>query len=161
MSDAIPSRGRSRVIVLAATYSVLVLLLLCAVRTAGTVRPGDVGAAQESELAARGAVTYRVYCASCHGRTARGDGKLSGLLETEPANLTLITWRNQERFPVDHVYQVIDGRPDVSTNGRREMPIWGEAFGATEEAAGLSPERVEQKIWELVYYLKSIQTKGS
>jgi mono/diheme cytochrome c family protein len=158
MSDATPSRVRPHVIVLVAAFSVLVSLLICAAEAA---QPGEVEPSEERELAARGAVTYRVYCANCHGRAARGDGKLAGFLETEPANLTLIGWRNEDRFPVDHVYEVIDGREDVSANGRREMPVWGEAFGATEEAAGLPPERIEDKIWELVYYLKSIQTQGS
>ncbi|MGD2115329.1 MAG: c-type cytochrome [Acidobacteriota bacterium] len=160
MSDATPSRACFRAAVLAAAFSILVSLLFCAVQTARAVEPPDLGPGAERELAARGSVTYRVYCASCHGRAARGDGKLADLLDAEPANLTLIGWRNEDRFPVDHVYQVIDGREEVSENGRREMPVWGEALGATEEAAGLAPERIEAKIWELVYYLKSIQAQG-
>jgi mono/diheme cytochrome c family protein len=165
MSHATPSRARFRIAVLAAALTILVPPLICAVQAVQAAQPGTVGPAQdpaqERELAARGSVTYRVYCASCHGRAARGDGKLSELLDTHPANLTLIGWRNEDQFPVDHVYQVIDGRGDVPTGGSREMPVWGEVLGATEEAAGLTPERIEAKIWELVYYLKSIQTKGS
>ncbi len=149
------ARFRTAVLCTATSLFVLIPILVCAVQAA---EPPDVSPAEERELAARGAVTYRVYCASCHGRKARGDGKLANLLDTEPPNLTLIAWRHEDQFPAAHVYDAIDGREVVTS----EMPVWGEALGATEEAAGLEPDEIEAKIWELVYYLKSVQSqKGS
>jgi len=115
------------------------------------------GPAEQRAMAARGSVTYRVYCQTCHGRAGAGDGKLATLLDTAPANLTLIGQSAEGAFPDEHVYQLIDGRQDVASHGRREMPVWGEALAATDEAAGLSPAQIESKIWELVFYLESIQ----
>ena len=60
--------------------------------------PAGVGTAQEEEAAqqedseelkaAKGRVTFRVYCSNCHGADAKGDGKLAPLLSVKPADLT-------------------------------------------------------------------------
>lgn len=107
------------------------------------------------ELAARGAVTYRVFCRNCHGPEARGDGRLAELLTVEPSDLTGISAANDGTFPFDRVYRIIDGRDMVPGHGSGEMPIWGDAF---REGVGPDAEAaIHGKILQLVYYLESIQ----
>jgi len=57
------------------------------------------------------------------------------------------------------VYRTVDGRELVRGHGSREMPLWG-FFFQIEEGANGSPEKVDLvrgRIWQLVYYLESIQ----
>ena len=113
------------------------------------------------QLAAQGSVTYRVYCKRCHGADARGDGKLAQYLDRRPGDLTTLARDAGGGFPVDHVYAAIDGRDLPPAEGRRDMPVWGDALGATEEAAGLTPDEIQTKIWGLVYYLESLQRQAA
>ena len=45
----------------------------------------------------------------------------------------------------------------VTAHGSREMPVWGERFGANVPEAGVSEEIVRGRVLVLVEYLKSIQ----
>ena len=130
---------------LPAVLGVLFLFaLLAPVRSAE--QPAD-----RQQLAAEGAVTYRLYCRNCHGAKGAGDGKLAGMLSEEPSDLTGIALENGGEFPEDEVRAVIDGREEVGAHGTREMPVWGEAF---DDADGRT---VEQKIDGLVYFVASLQ----
>lgn len=117
-------------------------------------------------LAAKGRVTFRTYCASCHGQGAKGDGNLAQYLNLPPSNLTEIAERRGGEFPRDEIIEIIDGRESAKGHGTRDMPVWGDVFksplaepgsGAAEEPE----ERVERKLTELVLFLESIQTGES
>lgn len=112
---------------------------------------------------ANGRVTYRVYCASCHGREALGDGHVAQYLTVRPADLTLIKARNGGQFPRAEVAAIIDGRTLVKSHGTRDMPIWGDVFQSSLSDAEPAPledgeGRAQRKIQELVRYLESIQS---
>jgi mono/diheme cytochrome c family protein len=110
--------------------------------------------------AANGRQTFRTYCASCHGEDGTGDGYIADTLRTRPADLTRIALRNGGVYPAERIWKTIDGREEVKTHGRREMPVWGDVFLWPE---GDTPERqrlVERKIGELVEYLRTIQITG-
>lgn len=109
----------------------------------------------DSGLAALGKNTFRAYCASCHGKEARGDGPVAEHLRVAPTDLTGITDRNGGEFPAERVAQIIDGREKVRGHGSSDMPIWGDAFGKADES--LSDEQVRSKITNLVHFLESIQ----
>lgn len=104
---------------------------------------------------ALGKNTFRIYCASCHGREAVGDGPLSEHLRVAPADLTRIAERHDGVFPEERVFKIIDGREPVRGHGSSDMPIWGEVFQNTSDDN--SEEKVEQRILDLVHFLKSIQ----
>lgn len=139
---------------------------------AGAVGLASSIQAQESEaeenagmLAARGRVTFRIYCENCHGPNAEGDGTIADWLTVPPANLTTLTANNDGEFPAERLMAVVDGRRSVaghSRKGGREMPIWGEIFrdpmslSATNENE-TPEERAERKIKELVAYLRTLQ----
>ena len=115
--------------------------------------------AQEQELATAGKPAFQQYCASCHGREAKGDGSAMNLLTVKPADLTQISKRNNGTFPFWKTYRVIDGREDVKGHGDRDMPIWGAQFRAETTSSATAQSQVRGRILELVYYLQSIQTK--
>lgn len=108
-------------------------------------------------LAEMGSELYQRYCATCHGESGKGDGPTAGALKTRPADLTHIAARRGGKFPDGEIARFIDGRFETPAHGSREMPVWGERFGADIPAAGVSEEVTRGRIVVLVEYLKSIQ----
>jgi mono/diheme cytochrome c family protein len=114
-----------------------------------------------------GAQEYRSSCAACHGLTGKGDGPYSGYLSQSaksPSDLTTLAKRNGGVFPVQRVYEIIDGRQTVPAHGARDMPIWGaryldEAgryyFDSPYDAEAFIRNRI---VW-LVDYLNRLQVK--
>ena len=99
-----------------------------------------------------GAETYRMYCASCHGVSGKGDGPAAGSMKTAPTDLTQLAKRNEGTFPTaDFEYmltgreeldlpvgfalfpnadfeQVLTGPNPMMVHGSPEMPVWGHVF---------------------------------
>lgn len=126
---------------------------------AGLMVAGTVAANAQDEMAAA-ADEYMNSCAVCHGESGRGDGNLTNFLNVKPTDLTKLTENNHGTFPFLDVFQVIDGRSQVSGHGTRDMPVWGrryqeemgEAYGPYGGEAA-----VRARVLELVYYIQSIQ----
>jgi mono/diheme cytochrome c family protein len=100
---------------------------------------------------------YQVYCASCHGAEARGDGVIAKSLKKPPADLTLLTKRHDGIFPAESVYKTVDGRQPGSAHSASDMPAWGEVFAKASSSVG--PENVKARIDALVAYLETLQAK--
>lgn len=111
--------------------------------------------AQEPNAGASGSATFALYCATCHGSSAKGDGPLASSMTRKPANLTEIAKRNGGTFPSDLVARTIDGRNLPKGHGGGEMPVWGPAFARSTADANSTEERIRR----LVAYLESIQLK--
>ena len=127
--------------------------VICGVVLAG-VHPTAAVSAQTPTAGISGHAIFDVYCASCHGKSAKGDGTLAGMLKKRPADLTGIAKRNGGTFPADQVARIIDGKRPVSGHGGGEMPVWGDAF-----AKSIDTMPADEKIRRLVAYLESIQAK--
>jgi mono/diheme cytochrome c family protein len=97
---------------------------------------------------------FHMYCAACHGESAKGDGPVGNLLKKPPADLTQIAKRNNGTFSTDMVVRIIDGRDPVSGHGGGDMPVWGDAFDKTHD-----PTPTEEKIRGIANYLESLQVK--
>lgn len=139
-----PSPGRARRSV--AVGGAVFLLWLAPMLTAPLPEPS---VEQGREL-------YRVYCRSCHGESARGDGPTAAALKVAPADLTALARDNDGEFPAARVHDAIDGRPGLLSHGTREMPVWGLAFQQFD--TDIDQERqVSSRIRSLVLYLESIQ----
>lgn len=110
----------------------------------------------DEEAIARGRLTYRVYCANCHGRQAEGDGELAELLTVAPADLTRIRERYEGKFPDEWIARKIDGRERVRGHGMQEMPVWGLSFRDANRPAD-QEEEVQARIDQLVAFLRTIQ----
>ena len=112
--------------------------------------------ADKGTSALAGSVTFKTYCATCHGKEAKGDGPLADRLRFRPPDLTLLAKRNGGSYPAETIYRTIEGRKPVKGHGGPEMPVWGDAFKNVE--SGFSDEKVKEKIDGLVEFLRSIQT---
>jgi len=128
--------------------------LLAAAALAAAPPAGQTTAAR----AARGRITYRVYCANCHGPAGQGDGKIANLLKIPPPDLTRLAARNDGVFARDRILAYVDGREDVAGHGQREMPIWGLSFRPID---GSQPDESEirGRLEDLVAFLESIQKR--
>ena len=102
-------------------------------------------------------------CSACYGMTGEGNGPLKFFLTTLPADLTLLSRRNDGLFPVQRVMEVIDGRtgPTASPHGSREMPVWGKVYRDEASAAGDYPPEwaARVKLMALTDYLARIQER--
>ncbi len=89
-----------------------------------------------TESIAAGKTIYDKNCASCHGDTGRGDGRMGEELNPKPANLTDAEWKHGstdgEIFKVIH-----DG---VSQTGMKP-------FGR---------KLTQHEIWDVINYIRSI-----
>jgi len=138
--------------------AVLVFIALLAVPTVPSV-------AQEGEgfMAASGRVSFRLYCASCHGADANGEGSVAKFLKVPPADLTLLRQKYGGKLPEEKLYSIIDGREEVRAHGRREMPVWGDVFQSplsdTAQTGESGQERVDRKVQELIVFLRTIQVE--
>jgi mono/diheme cytochrome c family protein len=103
-------------------------------------------------------------CAVCDGVEGKGDGLVGELFRQRPKNLALLTKENGGVFPLEKVYQSIDRRSKIAGHGDSNMPVWGEYFMVDT----LSDQRIDPKaardivagrIYAVVYYLESIQSK--
>lgn len=103
---------------------------------------------------------YERTCSLCHGLDAKGQGVYAFALNENPADLTLIQKKNYGIFPFSKLYQIIDGRDEVTSHGTRTMPIWGDRFN-TESWLDTNPLNSETlvrgRIFELLLYLETIQ----
>lgn len=120
--------------------------------------------AQATDLVEMGALEFQERCAVCHGATGEGNGPLSGFLRIDMVDLTTLAARNDDVFPEERVYRVIDGRTEVAAHGPRSMPVWGSEFRAIEQAERsiyerprLTEDAITERIVALTRYLESIQ----
>ena len=141
------------------------LVAVCAMIPLLVWLPEPASVAQEEGKgfwAANGRTSFRLYCASCHGMDGQGGGNVAKFLTVEPADLTRIAERYDE-WPEELLYEIIDGRQEVKTHGRREMPIWGDVFQSpladNLETGEEAEERADRKIQELLIFLKTLQVE--
>ena len=104
-----------------------------------------------------GAELYRIFCASCHGSQAHGDGPVAATLKPVVPDLTRIAARSGGAFPAERVRATIDGQSVPRSHGTRAMPVWGWDFYAINREDPARRRRVAQLIDRLVEYLRSIQ----
>jgi len=132
--------------------------LLVLVAAASVLLVPLAGRATEVDPVETGRLLFRIYCATCHGETARGDGTTAAYLTVKPPDLTKLSRRNGGEFPEQKTREIIDGRAVVRGHGNREMPLWGLAF--QDWAVDRNQEsEVQARIEQLVRYLESIQKK--
>jgi mono/diheme cytochrome c family protein len=129
---------------------------ILAVLFAGAVLADD----EPSYSAFNGKQTYKTLCMNCHGVDGKGDGYLAKELRTEPTDLTMLARKNGGEYPAERVAQSIDGREEVKTHGRREMPVWGDVLVWTQTDDATRQAEVKRKVGELVEYLRTIQAPG-
>jgi mono/diheme cytochrome c family protein len=127
---------------------------------------GVVDAYAQTSSSEFGEKEYLRSCASCHGRTGKGDGPVVESLKRRPTDLTKLSEGNKGVFPFARTYEVIDGRFNVMVHGPREMPIWGDVY--TREMTSRAPRDTPKefvdalaraRILALVEYIFTLQSK--
>jgi mono/diheme cytochrome c family protein len=104
----------------------------------------------------QGPALYQAYCASCHGKDAKGGGAIAKSLKVPPANLTRIAARNAGKFPLMRIERIISGEEQTgSGHGPRDMPVWGPIFSQVTRDQDLGRVRIDN----LARYLRDIQIK--
>jgi mono/diheme cytochrome c family protein len=100
---------------------------------------------------------FNFYCATCHGRDAKGRGPVATALRTPPADLTALSRRNHGTFPRERLITFIanGGNTSSGAHGSNEMPVWGPIFVSLDP----SDTRAMIRIENVVQYLESIQAK--
>jgi mono/diheme cytochrome c family protein len=130
-----------------------VLIVACCLCTSPELGAGELPLKDEIDP---GRFLFRVHCQSCHGPEGRGNGVMREVLTVAPADLTVISKRNDGSFPSHLMIETIDGRRNLPAHGAREMPVWGITFQTLDLDTNQEPE-VERRIRDLVAYLESIQ----
>ncbi|MFZ2295856.1 MAG: c-type cytochrome [Polaromonas sp.] len=136
----------------AATLSVLFSAALAQTPTEVQRVPRDFGKSE-----------FQSSCASCHGTSGKGNGPLVPLLRRNPPDLTLLAKNNQGVFPMNRLYEVIDGE-NVPAHGSRDMPVWGRAYRTMDAAYYFDTEYdanglVRARILSLLEYINRIQVR--
>jgi mono/diheme cytochrome c family protein len=98
---------------------------------------------------------YQQFCASCHGKDAKGGGPAADALKQRPTDLTQISRQNGGKFPDTRIMAVLKGDQAVGAHGSQEMPTWGKTFNDISGNLSVSQGRMHA----LVMYLEEIQAK--
>lgn len=96
-----------------------------------------------------GAQMWKDYCAVCHGATGAGDGPAANILESPPADLSLMTKRNNGKFPAEHFASVLRSGIGGPAHGTSDMPFWGPLFRS----------HTDRRIRDLSAFVESLQQK--
>lgn len=98
---------------------------------------------------------FQYYCASCHGKDAKGDGPAAFALKKPPSDLTVLAQKNGGKFPTDNVMNSISGVSE-SVHGDKEMPVWGPFFSSM---SGGNADVAKMRVRNLTRYIESQQVK--
>ena len=103
----------------------------------------------------KGERLYVAYCQMCHGE--HGDGAMADLLNTPPPDLTKIAARRDGKFPEDAITKKVSGKERILGHPETDMPVFWVAIKNGENLK--DDHEVQERIDQLVRYLKSIQEK--
>jgi mono/diheme cytochrome c family protein len=98
---------------------------------------------------------FRSYCAPCHGPDGKGTGPAASALKKAPADLTILSRKNNGKFPVLEVQNMIKGDSSYGAHGSRDMPMWGDIFRSV--SAGDSAVQIRIRV--LQDYIEGMQQK--
>ena len=105
---------------------------------------------------ASGQETFLKYCASCHGKDAKGDGPAAFVLRTPAPNLTTLSERHENKYPAGYVSVVLTFGKSFASHGSEDMPIWGSRFKTIDP---VHDPTGQQHIDDVIAYLGSLQAK--
>jgi mono/diheme cytochrome c family protein len=106
---------------------------------------------------ASGKEMFRTYCASRHGKDAKGGGPAASALKTARApDLTTLAKGNGGKLPKELVAGVLSGQASPAAHGDPEMPVWGLVSWRARHG---HEKEVQQSIAKISRYLESLQVK--
>jgi mono/diheme cytochrome c family protein len=160
MTFQMSSRGALLPLASLVIIAVVVVFFLVPPQASSQAASSDDKKAMSEEVrliqSLKGETLFQAYCASCHGKDAKGSGPTATVLKMKPADLTRISQRSGGKFPSDLIQKIIAGNDPVNpAHGSREMPVWGPIFSQIAWDQDLGRVR----IYNLAKYLESLQKK--
>lgn len=138
-------------------HFLVALALTSAVASAGQESTPTVKhSTAPSTSPASGKDMFMSYCASCHGKDAKGDGPAAGALKQAPVDLTTLAKLNGGTYPSNKVTSILRGQTKLVAHGDQDMPVWGPVFWKMSQG---HEEQVQMRVANLNRYLESIQEK--
>jgi len=107
-----------------------------------------------------GYLSYRQYCASCHGLDAKGNGPVASTLKIPPADLTKLGKKYGMPLPRKKLIEFIDGRRMVRSHGTREMPVWGNRLFEVAPSREYRNAAILEVVESIVIYLETVQDEN-
>lgn len=107
-----------------------------------------------------GGELYAALCSACHGKGGKGDGPASTELKKKVSDLTILSAKNDGKFPFDDVENIIVGKSRIKSHGTVDMPVWGAAFEGVRPQWKMYQRKsmAKQRIHNLTEYISTIQT---
>jgi mono/diheme cytochrome c family protein len=105
---------------------------------------------------------YDTYCADCHGSEGKGNGQSAQVIPMNPSppDLTQLAIKNGGKFPFDEVVEIIDGRKNVPSHERLQMPFLGTTLQKPgQEFTPESNASVKKRIEAIALYVETLQRK--
>ena len=130
--------------------------LITALGVTGPQGKNERNSAPRQTSITSGQETFLKYCASCHGKTAKGDGPAAFVLRAAPPDLTTLTKRHENKYPAGYVSVVLGFGKSFASHGSEDMPIWGSRFKMLDPVRDPTGQ---QHIDDVVAYLRSLQEK--
>jgi mono/diheme cytochrome c family protein len=118
------------------------------------------GLTARTAAAQSGKQDYDAYCAECHGPGGKGNGPstLTIPMNPPPPDLTLLSKKNNGKFPFDEVEDIIDGRKAIASHERIQMPFLGVTLQKPgQEFTTPSEASVRSRIHAMASYVESLQ----
>jgi len=132
------------------------MVLLSGLTFAQETKPAVKHEAAPMTSPSSGKEMFTSYCASCHGKDAKGNGPAAAALKQLPADLTTLAKRNGGKYPTDKVTSILRGQAQLMAHGDQDMPVWGPVFWRMSQG---HETIVQMRIANLNRYLESIQEK--
>lgn len=114
-----------------------------------------------AQEAGEGEALYQRYCVACHGAGATGDGPMRTVLTVQPSDLTMLSARNDGRFPMARVVRRIDGRDPLVSHGS-DMPVYGDFFEGRDVGLKTGSGQTiltSRPVADLVAFLRGLQVQ--
>jgi len=105
---------------------------------------------------------YDAYCAECHGDDGKGNGPTTQTIPMSPPppDLTILAKKNGGKFPFDEVVEIVDGRKNIPSHERIQMPFLGTTLQQSgKEFTPESDAAVKRRIDAMARYVESLQQK--
>jgi mono/diheme cytochrome c family protein len=137
------------------TYSIIAILLVMAILVVAQQPVVKTTTAPQTS-AASGKDMYVSYCASCHGRDAKGNGPAAPAMKSGVPDLTTLAKRHAGKYPELRVQQVIRGDAQLPAHGSKEMPVWGPVLNSLSQK---DQALTQLRIVNLSDYIGTLQAK--
>jgi len=108
--------------------------------------------------ASSGIAMYTAYCAACHGADGKGTGPAASAFKNPPTDLTMLSKKNNGKFPSEHFNSILKFGTSVQAHGSAQMPVWYSLFRSLDSSAtddGITMMRIKN----LREYIETLQAK--